>query len=691
MKGNFLKSTGRAAVMAASLLAVFLPAGASAQGNGQVPLQAAEHERDHPMWLRIMAFTDAPVVGADVRVSVHGRLLVEAKAATNRQGVFPARIWPPWFLDEEAAGDAKAPEPDRRRRRSLVRISISGGTINGDRFLGHLSADIAVTDPEHQILVVNPVTTLVSRLLDERPELKLDGAESVVRRFLKLPENYSLGLALGKSSHYVSPFFNPVTFMTEARDAGGLDAFEHLLIQELLQDLGSGSHPFRPPQRVTNSGTSDAAQPLGSTGSSNAISVIQAGLYAGLLDVANSEGVENLAGWALSYTGLATPGATKSDILALQNELQGITQQIDNLSSQVAQLTLLVQATATQTLYNTITTTAQTLANDVNDEENRLMYLAQDCPPLADGSTPPPLDPKSFCATEPQAIQVALSNEPIYSAYTNVQGYVQDSGTLGTEGMLHLYSLWLGQTERFFSSADSAQMQNLYSYWDGVLTQAADLKVEFLHAAGEQNVGAAQLIALMGNPEATPPTTGTFQFNETQNQKLMFPAVSGQMTINTKDRTFWSLSFPQVSHYGGTCGWIPQGPYGFAFTPYPLSYQNYGSPFGLRSPSATEMQSVIAGWTGSSPLDWLIANGFTGLAGTNGCGYGEVFWTESLTGQSYQLMNLATGSSAGSQPPYDTNCYPFGPGQCNDPNMGHFHWDMGMRSLAAGEQYYWYQ
>lgn len=679
MKRTFVKLTGRAALAATFLLGLFLPARAHAQANGQAPVQAPEHRKDHPVWLRIMAFTDAPVVGADVRITLggpHGPVLVDAEAATNNQGVFPARLWRPWLLAEQAED---ANEPDRRRRRLFAHISISGGTTNGEPFLGHLSADIALTDPDHQILVINPVTTLVSRVLDERPELKLHEAEALVRRFLELPANYSLGLALRQSSHYVSPFFSAGAFMEEARDAGGLNAFEHLVLQELASP--SARHSFRPPQLLRSTG-------------SNFLSALKGGLYAGLLDVAGAEGVGSLAGWALSYTGLATPGASDDDIAALQQSLQDLQSSIDNLSSQIAQLTQLVQATATQTLYNIITTQAQTLANQVNDEENRLMYLAQDCPPLADGSTPTPPAPGSFCATEPQAILIALSNQPIYSAYDNMQGYVQDSGTLGTEGMLHLYSLWLGQAERFFSPADSTQMQNLFDYWDGVLTSAADLKIEFLHQEGEQvpPSNGAQLIALMGNPDASPPTTGTFQANEAANLKLMYPAVPAGYAINTKDRTIWSQSRPMVSTYGGTCGWIPQGPYGYEFTPYPLSYSNYGmTRIGLRSPSAAEMQSVINGWSGSSPLDWLIASGFTGLAGTKGCGYGEVFWTESLTGQSYQLMNLATGSSAGSQPPYDTNCYPFGPGQCNDPNMGHFHWNMAMRSLAAGEQYYWYQ
>ncbi len=69
------------------------------------------------VWLRTWAFADGPVERADVGVSVRGRLLANARAATNRYGVFPAPV-------------PNALELDWRRGRSLVRISISGGTIN---------------------------------------------------------------------------------------------------------------------------------------------------------------------------------------------------------------------------------------------------------------------------------------------------------------------------------------------------------------------------------------------------------------------------------------------------------------------------------------------------------------------------------------------------------------------------------
>ena len=92
-------------------------------------------------------------------------------------------------------------------------------------------------------------------------------------------------------------------------------------------------------------------------------------------------------------------------------------------------------------------------------------------------------------------------------------------------------------------------MQNLYDYWDGVLTQAADLKIELLHQQKEQDAGGATLIAFMGNPDATPPTTmGTFQIDQTANQALMWPAVPSGTLINTKDKAMWLLPYT---------GWIP--------------------------------------------------------------------------------------------------------------------------------------
>ena len=93
-------------------------------------------------------------------------------------------------------------------------------------------SDPRITDLANQfeIVVVNPVTTLVSVVLDRRrdfnipdrePKLELDDAQVLVRRFLKLPPNYDLGMALRQSSHYKSRFFSPFALVTQARQREG--------------------------------------------------------------------------------------------------------------------------------------------------------------------------------------------------------------------------------------------------------------------------------------------------------------------------------------------------------------------------------------------------------------------------------------------------------------------------------------
>ncbi len=84
---------------------------------------------------------------------------------------------------------------------------------------------------------------------------------------------------------------------------GGLDAFLHLLLQELLASP-TATHSFRQPQL------------LGSTGSTDPNSILQASLEAAALDVASAEGVENLAGWALALGGFST-SASSDEVDAL--------------------------------------------------------------------------------------------------------------------------------------------------------------------------------------------------------------------------------------------------------------------------------------------------------------------------------------------------------------------------------------
>ena len=661
------------------------------RGNG--------HER---VWLRTWAFADAPVEGADVRVGVSGRRLADAEKATNRYGVFPAPV-------------RNASELDRSSGRSFVRVSISGGTTNGDPFSGHMTADVALTDPNHQILVVNPVTTLVSLVLDARPELKLDQAEAIVKRFLELPDNYSLGLALRQSSGYVSPFFSPVVFMEEAKAAGGLDAFESQLLEELASH--SAKHPFRPRAATSTSNPAKTLQELlashsakpatTSAAASTPASTLTTGLYAAALDVTSAENVENLFGWAMTLTGLApTPNTSQDEVDALTNALSNLQSSVDNLENQIRTLTNLVASTATAIELNTITNDAQPLGCKVTGVEGDISYFAQSCPPMYPGQQEPNPN-QEYCDNNYPIFVQELDASYENKDFEVLQGYIGDNGTLGAEGMLHLYSLWLAQSRQFFRPADSTKMQNLYDYWNGVLTSAANLRMEFFHLQGDQDTpaGQGQITMFIGNPDTG--SIGYFQNDQNTNLSLMWPPVPLDpatqlplVVVSTQDpnHSMWSL-FPLVSpsndvfeiapqcylwapipnnpplpNYAGFGGWMlagqpgwqaavslaPSGTQWHTWLTQQTETDDYKNP-----PSYDEMPSSPGFW------DWT--------AHCPGQGVGVVggVWTQTFYGDingegSWYLVD-----------PINNRI------ETNNGSLGYHLFEWALRHPVAGEQYFW--
>jgi hypothetical protein len=656
--------TGGTVVLAALLVALSLPV-----WTGPAWARSAEDttspRADSPgqgktAWLRIMAFTDAPVVGADVRVYLHGsqpRPSIEMPAATNNQGVVPVAVKNSLF-----------------QSRARARITISGGTTNGQPFLGHLSADVVLDDPAHQVVVLNPVTTLVSVLLDKRPNLKLDRAQARVRSFLGLPAGYGLGLALRESPGYGSPFFSPAVLMAHAEAAGGLSSLQALLLQELLASP-SATHPFLNPMPKAPGGTAK---------------FIAKNLAAGVLFFIGGHGI----GWVTEATGIIEPEATAADIADLQQGLADLQSSVDALSSQVAQLTLLVQSTATQTQYTTIVVPASNLAAIVTGVHNRLQYFAQECPPLTAGSPPSP--PSNYCATEKKAITAELNDVTIYTAYDVLVNDVQDNPAIGFNGMLHLYSLWLAQSKAFFRPADSTAMQNLYDYWEAMLTAAANLKVELLHQEGEQDAGGVQLIALMGNPDLIPPTTGTFQADQDENLGLMFPAVPPDTVVSTTDHTMWAL-LPWVVNFAEGRTW-PEPYCSYRFSPLADSQvtQGYaGFHNWLGAPTKAMWQAAVsrapAMSTGTSWGMWLnsetLANAPefpTSYGFSYSCGVDSLnqwYWTSTLASTNvYSVISLMSDrfSTTDPLPNYDSESRP-------NYNISH-----PVRTLESGEQYFWY-
>ena len=603
-----------------------------------------------------MAFADAPVVGADVHVYLdhidsQPTPLATVPTATNKQGVFSVAV--PSSLFHLGA---------------KVRVTVSGGTRNGNPFLGHLRADAVLTDPAHQIVAVNPVTTLVSLLSDARPNLRLEEAKARVRSFLGLPEGYDLGMALRESSGYGSPFFSPTVLLAEVERSGVLlnDFLEGKLLQELLASE-SAKRPFL-------NTTLQAPEGI--------VKFIAKSLASGALRYIGGQGV----GWVTQATGLVQPDATEDDIAALQQGLADLQSSVDSLNSQVKQLSLLVQSESTKTQYNAIVVPATELAAQVTTVQNRLQYFAQECPPLPQGSVEK--QPTNFCSTEKAAILEQLNDITIYSAYDVLEDWVQDNPTTGFSGMLHLYSLWLGQSKGFFRPADSTKMQNLYDYWDDVLTAAANLRVELLHQEGEQDEGGTQLIALMGNPDVDPPTTGIFQDNQDANLALMFPPVPPDTVVSTADHTMWAL-LPWVVNYQAETIW-PQPYCYYRFVPLADTSvtQGYAGLDGwLGAPTKAMWQAALTlapsedtgpNWSvwfnsetlANEPESPTSAGFYTHCEST----YPECYWTSTPDGKGgYNVVCLLSNSflTSTSGPDYNIS-YP-------------------VRTLAPDEQYFWYE
>jgi hypothetical protein len=571
--------------------------------------------------------------------------LLEVHTATNQYGGFTAAV--PAHL-------------------SSFRISISGGTRNGNPFLGHLMADIVLTDPAHQTVVVNPVTTLVSLVRDERPKLKLDDAEALVRGFLKLPADYDLGMALRQSSGYRSRYFSPIALMAEADDTGGLDALEHLLVQELAEV--SSTHPFRQPQL------------FGDTAS-----FIATNLAAGALKAAGG----SAAGWAMSQAGLPTPGISSGDINSLVQALQDLTSAIMDLTSAVKALSRQVASSATYTEYLGTYNVAQQYADLINGHEEDLMNFATYCPPLDANSSPAVWNPGSYCVTQFPIVHDELQQEYENKYYESLRSNVQDNATTKTEGMIHLYSLYLGQSKAFFRAADSTVMENLYNYWDQVLTSGANLRMEWFHLLKFQDPasgpgGYGTLTGFMGDPDQNPPTTGSFQADEAANQKLMFPPVPVGTVINTVDHTMWAL-VPWQPPNGDIYGWwypaagcvtngSPSGGlklasgyagYSWNMAPSKAEWQNAVK----LAPAGTDWMQFLIDQTKTSSDETPASDGFFNFVKCPHAG-----WTTDPDSYNSWWAIFPNGQST------------FVQAHVGDQNIL-----MPDRTLASGEQYYWYQ
>jgi hypothetical protein len=613
-------------------------------------------------WLRISAFTDHPLAGADVAVfSKDGRLLFEKAKATNARGIYPVNLM---NLPKDFFVIVTDVNPNVSNRFNLGLVV--------------LSADVRNYNPVKDVVYVNPVTTMVTGVLLRRPEFGLQRAQARVRRFLAMPANASLGAALRETQRFHSAYFSESAFLNQANEHGGELYFEADLVNQML-DNPRAVHPF--PSTALNS-TRGIAK------------FIATNLAAGAFQWVEGQGL----GWVAQSAGLIQPGATAAQVMQLQQNLDSLQSSVDQLSRQLEQATQEILNELTKTQYLIIAQPAQALASDVDVVEQNLDYYVQGCPPLPEDGTLESVGsiPADWCAGQAAVIRSQLTDIQINGSYEKLSKSLLDNPTLGIKGMIHLFSQSAGQSVRFFRPADSTRVQNMFDYWEAVETQAANLKVELWHLNGAQDNpgGRKQLTDFLGNPDLKPPTTGMFQATQAAELALMFPPVPGGTVVDTKTRLMWSTAIPRLLS-NGSC------PSVYPFNRPEYGY-DYGPSFGLSykgliwiSPNLPQMQVLISGWSGSSPMAWLVVQSKAvppdsptsdGFFNIQRCNRGEsnphkdYVWTTTNQGSSgskysvYALMDMRDGSvPAKNTKPYE------------GPN-----WLMFVRSLAQGEQYYWY-
>jgi hypothetical protein len=428
-------------------------------------------------WLRINAFLNVPLAGADVAVyDTAGDRIFQQDDATNDQGVFPAYV-------------------NNLPRDFRVTVTFDGNAQqdSGLGLMGQftLSADERDFDPAYGIVYVDPATTLVSRLLEHEPGLSIHQARASVRRFLGLPENASLGAALRQDSGYQSPYFSETAFISQAQQQGGMEPFLKSLASQMMK-----------PSLPTHSFASGPAAALG-----NPLVFIGTSLAYGALSYLGGQGV----GWVLGSGGKpAPPGTTVVDISNVQKGLADLQSSVDDLNKRLGLLSAQILAKLTQTQYNQIVAPALALAAQVNGVEKNLSFFAGSCLPILETGDVSASQPfADFCDNQRKTIAAQLNEVVINTSFDVLTIYLLDKNTVGFKGMIHLYSQSLGETVRFFRPADSTKMQNMFEYWEAVQTQAANLYVELLHLNGAQNNkgGIQQLTAFLGDVKADPVTS----------------------------------------------------------------------------------------------------------------------------------------------------------------------------------------
>lgn len=608
-------------------------------------------------WVRISAFTNIPVADADVVVSdPDGKVVFEKDHVTNARGFYAAEIDP-------------VPKS--------FRVTVISDAVR-------LSTDVHDYDPVHGLVYVNPVTTMVSRLLDRRPALSLREARAIVRRFLGMPANTSLGAAMRQGPYYRSAVFAESKFIERANAYGSFDSFLESLVTKAI------AHPNE--TELFRVQSSPPANPVAGIAGDIAIE-----LGKGALSYLGGKGV----GWAASAAGLLEPGVTAADIKQLQSQLEDLQSSVDALSNQLAQSTAEIKAAINFATYNTIATQQLKLSAQVNQVEQDVTVLADGCPPVT-SSPAPPLS--KFCKSQKALVAKELTESEIHASFEEFAAALEDTASAGTEGMLHLFSLFTGQTVgHFFRYGDSIKIWDMWGYWYSVEVQAANLKVELYHLQDAQDNVAGQKEL---NDFLSDTSTISDNLSNVLNAEaaLVYPVLPQGEVVNTEDKFIWMTTFPGSNtlpscRFGLSSppngeGGAATGPElgskgnGVPVIPYPGDPQTT-----WYSPFSSQLSSLIKDFAYKPVGTWLQIATSTKAGdppGVQSIGFADVSAVTSActTGPWVWSKTLVDPNSAGNYVVFSFNDGGTQPTNSSVGKQGNYNWVFLVSQFQY--QYYWY-
>lgn len=620
-------------------------------------------------WLRISAFANVPIAGADVSVyDVKGKRIFERKSATNDRGVYTARI-----------------DDLPRNFRVMATSDGSRSQDSGLRSMGRftLSADVQNYGSESDIVYINPATSLVADVADKLSGQDLKRAQNLVRRYLALPSNASFGAAMRQGTYYQSPYFSETMFLTRARQDGGLDRFLNNLTRRALNP-------------------SSSPQPFIGARKNPAVAVakfIGVGLANGALSWLGGQGI----GWAMASGQKPEPGATKKDVEQLQEKLADLQSSVDNLSTQLTNLSDQLMGELATLNYTQYVVPAIGLSSRINRVEENVAYYAEECPPIPDDvdGTSRRQQSTAECDNDREWVRVQLNESGIDGSFETFSDYMQPNGPGGSLGMVRLYSKALAAKVRFFRAADSTKMQQMFDYWYSVQVQSGNLRVESLHLRNRQNTstGRKELQDFLGYENADPPKPGKMQNTFAAEEKLMYPAVPANTVINTRDGTMWLVAPLVVRNdpWDGPprqrieCGPPPTG--SIWNQVLKGSVKIHGLDWHL--PTKAQAAALLDGWNGANANAWLTEKTRTEAQETSTSpGFPDYLINRLVNCQfTYRRERAWTSENVGQENVYYTLDLQNGKilsDRGGQTGISEFNYEILDRELDNGEQYYWH-